>query len=124
MNEKFADDPEWESDKGILAEALERFDTVTKVSFNGKKGEYVPVPGLADRPGIRKGKLFLSAEELRTVFEPVISEILELIENQRQETKEKVKLILLVGGFGSNMYLRSRIRERFKNVEVKVAPNW
>ena len=125
LNNKFRDDPDWESDPDIFEAAMEHFENFTKSSFNGKQSESVPVHGLTARPGIKKGKLTLSTSELRDIFEPVVSEILTLIRDQIKQTAEKVKLILLVGGFGSSFYLRSRIQETFgSGVEVKMAPNW
>ena len=124
LSDKFKDDQDWETDPDILATAMEHFETYTKTSFNGKKSETVPVHGLATRPGIKKGKFTLSVTELRDIFEPIISQILDLITDQIQATAEKVKLILLVGGFGSSFYFRNRIQEKFgAGIEVKITPN-
>ena len=125
LNNRFRGDQDWDEDPEIFATAMDHFETNTKISFNGKQTETVPVHGLSARRGIKKGKLTLSIPELKDIFEPVISEILTLIRNQIQQTAEDVKLILLVGGFGSSFYLKSRIQDTFgSGIQVKMATNW
>ena len=80
--------------------------------------------GVENGPGIKSHRLELSSNEIRRIFEPVVSEILSVIREQIKETKEKVKLILLVGGFGDSIYLQSRIQKEFgAGIEVKVSPD-
>lgn len=125
LNNRFRGDQDWDEDPEIFATAMDHFETNTKISFNGKQTETDSVHGLSARRGIKKGKLTLSISELKDIFEPVISEILTLIRNQIQQTAEDVKLILLVGGFGSSFYLKSRIQETFgSGIQVKMATNW
>jgi hypothetical protein len=125
LNNRFRGDKDWDEDPDIFATAMDHFETVTKISFNGKESETVPVHRLPEQRGIKKGKLTLSASELKDIFEPVIGEILTLIRKQIQQTAEDVKLILLVGGFGSSFYLRRRIQHTFgSGIEVKMATNW
>ena len=100
------------------------FESQTKVRFNGKKGDNIPMLGLDPQPGIKRYRLELSSIDIKNIFEPVISEILSLIEDQIQQTAKKVKLILLVGGFGESRYLQTRIEEKFgAGIEVKVSLN-
>ena len=103
---------------------MDHFERVTKNEFNGRKGSNIPMRGLGPRPDIKKHRLELSRTEMKKIFEPVISEILTLIQEQIQQTAKAIKLILLVGGFGNSFYLRSRIQEMFgPDIEVKVSPD-
>ena len=92
---------------------MEYFEEKTKNQFTGNKGSSIPMAGLGPRPDIKKHRLELSRAEIKDIFEPVVSEILALIQDQIQQTKKTVKLILLVGGFGKSKYLESRIRNMF-----------
>ena len=123
LNDKFKGDLDWESDDGIFENAMDVFENHIKSAFDGSKGDEIPVRGLAPRPGIKKGCLELSRNQLRDVFEPVISEIITLIRDQKEQTAKPVKLILLVGGFGESYYLRERIRKTFDGIEVLKSPN-
>ena len=123
LNERFKGDRNWESDPTISSTAMEHFERVTKNEFNGKRGSNIPVAGV-EHPDIKKYRLELSSTEIKDIFEPVISEILSLIQDQIQQTAKKVKLILLVGGFGKSIYLKSRIEEAFgPEIAVKSSPN-
>ena len=102
---------------------MEHFERVTKSEFNGKRICRIPMRGIGPSPDIKKHRLELSPDEMETIFEPVISEILHLIGDQIRKTAKEVKLILLVGGFGNSPYLQSRIEDRFSNTKVKVSPD-
>ena len=123
LNERFRGDSHWESDTDILDTAMEHFERVTKSEFNGKRKSRIPIYGIGPRPDIKHHRLELSPNEMKTVFEPVISEILHLIRDQIRQTAKEVKLILLVGGFGNSSYLQSRIQETFPSTKVKVSPD-
>lgn len=43
--------------------------------------------------------------------------------NQISATKNPVKAVLLVGGFGQSAYLRERIRSAVGGIEVMQSPN-
>ena len=124
LNNRFKNVHKWRSDPQILEEAMKHFENQTKVRFNGKKGDNIPMYGLGPQPGIKRDRLELSSTDIKDIFDPVISEILSLIEDQIQQTAKKVKLILLVGGFGESRYLQTRIEEKFgAGIEVKVSRN-
>ena len=53
----------------------------------------------------------------------VLQEVIDLIQGQIVATKTVVKQVLLVGGFGSNAYLRDRIRGAIGDVNVVQSPN-
>ena len=125
LNDRFKDDHNWRSDPEILDLAMEHFEKETKIRFNGKKGDTIPVAGVESGPGINRHRLALSNKEIKRIFDPVISEVLSLIRRQIERTTQQVKFILLVGGFGNSIYLRSRIQEEVgMSIEVKVSPDW
>ena len=83
------------------------------------------VPGLLDNPGLAvlRGKLEVTGPEMKTIFDPVIDEVLKLVKGQIEATKTSIKAVLLVGGFGQNPYLRKRIREVVGEIEVMQPTN-
>jgi molecular chaperone DnaK (HSP70) len=111
--DRFADDDDWETD--ILDEAMQRFELWTKRTFTGEDGMFVlPVSSLGVKPALgvkRRGKLPLSLKEMKKIFEPVITVMTTLVQNQINATATKVKAILLVGGFGQNAYLKRTVQE-------------
>ncbi|KAL8974351.1 MAG: hypothetical protein Q9197_001396 [Variospora fuerteventurae] len=85
------------------------------------------VPGLKDnvRHNVRRGRLRLTGADVSTIFEPVIREVIKLVNDQIDATKARVKAVLMVGGFGQNVYLRDCIRQTLanRNIEVMQSPN-
>ena len=127
LNRRFGGRNDWDSEPEILDTAMEHFERVTKNEFSGRKGCNIPMRGIGPRPDIKHHRLELTLTEMQNIFEPVISEILTLIQRQIQETEnngKKVKLILLVGGFGNSPYLQRRIQDNFEpQITVKVSPD-
>ncbi|KAL8743512.1 MAG: hypothetical protein Q9190_004141 [Brigantiaea leucoxantha] len=117
LEEKLGDDENWDND--VLEEV--------KRSFSGSLGEkhQIPVPGIQDNPqlGVRRGRMRLTGGQVRTIFDPVVKQIIDLVKGQILSTKTPVKAILLVGGFGQNAYLRDCIRRAVGKVEVMQSPN-
>jgi len=114
---------------------LEPAGTASKVQTQTKK-QYSPqtsgqdgytflVAGLADnsRLGIRRGRYTVKPAEMRDIFEPVIMEIIKLVQKQIKATSTEIRSLLLVGGFGQNNYLKDRLRASLKGVEVLQPPN-
>lgn len=58
---------------------------------------------------IRRGKFALQNKDLRAIFDPIVNEIIQLVKDQIQTTKTEIKAVLLVGGFGANVYLKDRL---------------
>ncbi|KAL8840764.1 MAG: hypothetical protein Q9170_001202 [Blastenia crenularia] len=60
-----------------------------------------------------------------TIFEPVIKEVIALVEGQIKATKAQVKAVLMVGGFGQSVYLRDRLRQAIapRGIELMQSPN-
>lgn len=49
------------------------------------------------------------------MFEPVINQVIDLIEEQVQQSKTKLDAIFLVGGFGQSTYLYRRVLAEFQS---------
>lgn len=70
------------------------------------------------------------SSDLKKMFEPVVSKIEKLVQTQvnkitikqaaRYAFREKhgIDAIFLVGGFGSNEYLKDRLKQRFVHIPV------
>ncbi|KAF4813316.1 Heat shock 70 kDa protein 12A [Colletotrichum tropicale] len=93
-----------------------------KTGFHGQDDDFsfgLPsecrVPGTSQRGVKRKKNLILSREDLLTVFDPVIDQTAELVQKQisavMKKTDKKPKKIILVGGFGRCIYLRTRLQD-------------
>jgi tRNA A37 threonylcarbamoyltransferase TsaD len=61
---------------------------------------------------------------MKDIFEPIILKIIELVNGQIKALEEKrTRVVLLVGGFGQNNYLKERLRHSLNGVEVLQPPN-
>ncbi|KAF9437617.1 Heat shock 70 kDa protein 12A [Entomortierella beljakovae] len=109
--------------KNVLATLVETFAYQVKPHFDGEDEQYLSLP--RDRffddidnsgaIGIDGGFLSLKAEELKEkVFEPVVKQVLDLIDQQLTSAKD-CSAIFMVGGFGSSNYLLARVKEVFRN---------
>ncbi|KAG0337258.1 hypothetical protein BG004_007715 [Podila humilis] len=112
-------------EKGLTAanwvQLMDTFIHNVKPLFDGVEDQYITmpaVPGRADLTdyeiGLEDGVLTVSAEEMRReVFDPVVNDVLRLIQHQLQQTNFQCHAIFLVGGFGSSGYLQRRVQEEF-----------
>ncbi|KAL8676432.1 MAG: hypothetical protein Q9224_007287 [Gallowayella concinna] len=75
--------------------------------------------------GVRHGRLRLLGSDMRIIFDPVVKEIIDLINGQIEATKAQVKAVLMVGGFSQNVFLRDSIRQAVlgRGIEVMQSPN-
>ncbi|KAG5291454.1 Hsp70 family protein [Histoplasma ohiense] len=68
--------------------------------------------------------VLLSSEDLQSVFEPVVEQILSLVRGQiqdaRKATGHRINRIILVGGFGDSEYLRRKFRSSFESMDITV----
>ncbi|KAK3277471.1 hypothetical protein CYMTET_14524, partial [Cymbomonas tetramitiformis] len=59
----------------------------------------------------------ISVESMKFIFDPVVDQILSLIQDQLNEierrTNTQAKVMYLVGGFSESAYLRQRVKRRF-----------
>ncbi|KAG6024262.1 hypothetical protein E4U40_003410 [Claviceps sp. LM458 group G5] len=109
--------------------AEKQFDEEIKKKFNGglKETYYVnfPLARLKDNEnhGLTSNTWAISGKVLSRIFEPLIADILKMIEHQVQEVRLKrpekgVSGIFLVGGFGSSNYLMQRVKDHFPKIQV------
>ena len=86
-------------------------------------------PEASDDPskGIEGGNLAMTADDLKGIYDPVVTRILILVQKQLDAIENthpgRAVPILLVGGFGSSKYLKRRLEERFQQCTVLQPPN-
>lgn len=114
---------------------MKDFDEKVKPAFQSRDdGEvYVnfPMADIPDNPskGIKANALTLTGETLHKIFEPVFRDIDKLVAEQVAKVRIKrlqdqhpkgaaVKMIFLVGGFGSSQYLKKAIAEAHPDIQV------
>jgi hypothetical protein len=77
--------------------------------------------------GIEDGCLVVTGDDLKGVFDGVVDQVLILLTEQIDGVGEipagKQLPILLVGGFGSSVYLKKRIQETFGQCDVLQPPD-
>ena len=101
---------------------MDTFVNVIKPDFDGVEDHFLDLPasmGLGDLTdadiGLDNGSLCLPADELtKYVFEPVIRQVLDLINGQLAQSPQ-LEAIFLVGGFGQSNYLFRRVEDEFRN---------
>ncbi|KAH7034414.1 hypothetical protein BKA57DRAFT_521441 [Linnemannia elongata] len=105
----------------IIPNIVDTFANAIKPQFDGIEDQFLLLPpsrcfeDLEDPEavGISDGYMVLTAAELKeNVFEPVIKDVLSLIQEQLTQSKD-CGAIFLVGGFGSSNYLYSRVKAQF-----------
>lgn len=101
---------------------LRYFEEFVKRNFHEEEHSEVnvPFPGLPDdeQAGLDSGFLIMTADQVKAIFEPVIAQVIDLVEGQVQAVKEKggnVSGIILVGGFGQSNYLYTRLKQHFNS---------
>ncbi|KAF2858139.1 putative hsp70 family protein [Piedraia hortae CBS 480.64] len=103
---------------------LRYFEEFVKRNFNEAEHEEVnvPFPGLPDdeAAGLDSGFLILTAAQVKEIMEPVIQQVIELVDVQVEAVRaapdpdeRHVSGIILVGGFGQSNYLYTRLKEHF-----------
>ncbi|KAF2649130.1 actin-like ATPase domain-containing protein [Lophiostoma macrostomum CBS 122681] len=114
--------------QGVLADFRENI----KMDFTGEDEEAYQIyvgSSLPNKPalGFDNGTIVITSDEIRDIFEEVVGQVLVLLTQQMGEIaktgyKNPVS-ILLVGGFGSNPYLKKRIDEQFPESDVIQPPD-
>jgi hypothetical protein len=117
-------------DDEILAEAMEVFEKKVKRQFTlaapPDETYTIPVGGLANNKalGINRGRYALKASDLKTIFEPVVLEVIKLVKDQITVSNVPIRAVLLVGGFGASNYLKERLRNAVdKSIQIMQPPN-
>jgi molecular chaperone DnaK (HSP70) len=88
------------------------FDPTDPTDFN------IPFPGVTDdhKAGIEQGFLTLSFMEVADMFRPIITDIMDLVEDQISKVRSKGKIVtgvVLVGGFGQSGCLYKALKLRY-----------
>lgn len=123
LTAKFSDCEGWSPE--TLHLAIEKFETITKRQFDSSDDEVLlKVPGLKSNKikKIRKEKVLVPGSDIREIFEPVITIIKRLVQEQVSAARTKqhqVTAILLVGGFGQSIYLK-QVLEKTVGSDIKV----
>ena len=77
--------------------------------------------------GVQDGRLVMAVEDLEGIFDPVVEQVLILIQQHIDENKAVFSgptlSILLVGGFGSSKYLMEKIEQNVANSTVIQPPD-
>ncbi|KAF1805120.1 hypothetical protein FB192DRAFT_1056606 [Mucor lusitanicus] len=77
-----------------------------------------------DVPNENGAKIVITGHDMSTkIFDPIVDQILSLIENQyeaMQKAEKKLDMIILTGGLGQSEYLLNKIQDKFygKNIHV------
>ncbi|ETS84513.1 hypothetical protein PFICI_02538 [Pestalotiopsis fici W106-1] len=110
--------------------AMREFDVNVKQAFRGLDDDDVyvtfPTAQLPDNPamGLESNTMAFSAKRIADMFEPTINTIVDLVRSQIKSASEasegrcQVRFVFLVGGFGSNEYLRRKLEESIPKVKI------
>ncbi|MCJ1283392.1 hypothetical protein MMC26_002720 [Xylographa opegraphella] len=116
-------------------EAMLQFDRTIKTAFRGAADEewYVnfPMANLQDDPAnnIQANCWNLKGDALKRIFQPLITDILRLVDDQvnlvtvkrmteNHPKAKEIKAIFLVGGFGSSEYLKQCLEAAHANIQI------
>ncbi|KAF8969750.1 hypothetical protein BGZ46_010637 [Entomortierella lignicola] len=108
---------------------MDTFIHNVKPLFDGVEDQYINMPAVPGRAeltdydiGLEDGVLAVSAEEMRReVFDPVVDDVLRLIQHQLQQTQFNCQAIFMVGGFGCSGYLLKRVQSEFGSIVRLIA---
>ncbi|OXV07229.1 hypothetical protein Egran_05006, partial [Elaphomyces granulatus] len=138
LNQRFAEsvkrlvgDDQWEvlrQSRGFF-HAQKSFETEVKRSFRGHADEEYfitfPMATLEDNPeaGLEANCWTMTGKDLEDIYEPLIADVLKLIDEQVTSAMIKrpgrdLRGIFLVGGFGSSQYLKTRVEKRHPGIQV------
>ncbi|KAF9360729.1 hypothetical protein BGX26_008012 [Mortierella sp. AD094] len=102
------------------AQIMEEFMFMHKPQFDGDEDSFITMPAAVANVvdvdmRLDEGLLTISAQEMRElVFDPVVNQVLGLIDGQLFQSQQ-CSAIFLVGGFGSSPYLHKRVQQEFES---------
>ncbi|KAF8924680.1 hypothetical protein BGZ58_001547 [Dissophora ornata] len=102
------------------AQIMEEFVFMHKPQFDGDEDAFISMPATVANVvdldmRLEDGLLAISAQEMRElVFDPVVNQVLGLIDGQLFQAQQ-CSAIFLVGGFGSSPYLHKRVQQEFES---------
>ncbi|KAF9025803.1 hypothetical protein BDZ89DRAFT_1068051 [Hymenopellis radicata] len=98
-----------------VANMAEVFDKTTKLRFNDlNEIQYIRFGTMRDKDvavNIARGQLKLSGEEVASFFEPSVSSIIQVVDEQRLACKNTVSAVFLVGGFAASYWLFEKLKD-------------
>jgi molecular chaperone DnaK (HSP70) len=101
---------------------LKYFEEFVKRNFNDDDDQEinVPFPGLPDNEevGLDCGFLMMTSQQVKSILDPVIKEVIDLVEGQVHSIRERAGLvsgIILVGGFGQSNYMYKQMKAHFNS---------
>ncbi|KAK8073653.1 hsp70 protein [Apiospora phragmitis] len=108
---------------------LDQFETEIKRRFCGEsdRPHYVHFPGISldddQSYNLESNTWCMQWQDLHEIFDPLVRDVIRLIDDQTQASRQKnpfrlIKAIFLVGGFGSNGYLKNRIEMSFPDMQI------
>jgi hypothetical protein len=99
---------------------LRYFEEFVKRNFNDEEDQdvNVPFPGLPDdeEAGLDCGFMTMNTQQIRSILDPVVKEVVDLVEGQVDCIRERgglVSGIILVGGFGQSNYMYKQMKAHF-----------
>lgn len=99
---------------------LRYFEEFVKRNFNDEEDQdvNVPFPGLPDNEeaGLDCGFMSMNTQQIRSILDPVVKEVIDLVEGQVNCIRERgglVSGIILVGGFGQSNYMYKQMKAHF-----------
>ncbi|KAH0558375.1 hypothetical protein GP486_004965 [Trichoglossum hirsutum] len=114
-------------------QVVKNFETA-KMAFRDAPGQHkffvnIPTVDEIKEAGVEGGHLGISRQEMRSLFDPVVDQIIDLIKHQvmivsqgpqRVNVRRIRPSILLVGGFGESEYLHKRVSQWASQYDVQV----
>ncbi|KAI6046624.1 actin-like ATPase domain-containing protein [Pisolithus marmoratus] len=109
-------------DPASLAYFMHAFSQTDKLEFKGESDDdtyfhftcFNPEDPHDPSVGLINGELAIPGTLIRReVFDPVVNQVLELIEDQHKRVDQRIDALLLVGGFAGSEYLFKKVEERF-----------
>lgn len=109
--------------------ALKYFEESVKRNFNEAELQdfSIPMPGIDDdeEAGVDGGFLILTAEDTKDIFDPIVNQVIGLVEGQVDAIVSKdevVSAVILVGGFGQSNYLYTKLKSHFNRGGEEAQP--
>ncbi|KAK3997190.1 hypothetical protein QBC44DRAFT_399022 [Cladorrhinum sp. PSN332] len=125
LDEKFGNGPSRVSDEE-MEKMMHHFEQNTKRSFDGRDRD-VRVPLFTiDHEGKTavSGEITISGQKMRDLFDVACNEVIALVKDQMDKVEgkgfERIKAVLLVGGFGESKYLQRAIQSALGESTIEV----
>ncbi|KAI6113468.1 hypothetical protein EDD16DRAFT_1137510 [Pisolithus croceorrhizus] len=109
-------------DPASLAYFMHAFSQTDKLEFKGESDDdtyfhftcFNPEDPHDPSVGLINGELAIPGTLIRReVFDPLVHQVLDLIEEQFKRVDQRIDALLLVGGFAGSEYLFKKVQERF-----------